>query len=471
MSTEKNKKEVQLPDFKSIIKSVKRYISDVVKLDRGVDKKATIAEIQNKKSMNDANAWMLMCSIVIASIGLSQNSQAIIIGAMLISPLMSPILGIGLGVGINDYNTLFQSLKHLGLAVFITLLTSTIYFAVTPFGDFTDEIKARTLPTFLDILIAIFGGIAGIVSIARKDISTTLPGVAIATALMPPLCVTGYGLANGNWSVASTSFYLFFLNTFFVALSTYLVIRFLKFPLRKYINPEDRKRNMIAVLFIILAAIVPSFLIFRNVLKDLRLEKRSKQFIQEYIGEDNVYLDDYKIEKRDSTNLMILKVYGNKINDSKLPEYYEGLEKLHLHNTKIIIVNSSEVELTDINSIQNKLLTLEQITDRMEETKKHRQEQKSIIQKMATELNNNVIDSTIFVEVTAEIKAIFPNMEQIGLARIQKTDFSNYQGNVPVAILSWNSKITRRQKQSSEIKMRNFLIERLDLDTILIFRH
>jgi len=234
-----NQQKVELPDFRDFFRGLKNYILDVIDLDKGVDKVATIQEIKDKKSMDGANAWMLMCSIVIASIGLSQNSQAVIIGAMLISPLMSPILGIGLGVGINDYGTLLKSLRHLGLAIAITLITSTIYFAITPFDDLTNEIKARTEPTFLDIFIAIFGGIAGIVSIARKDISTTLPGVAIATALMPPLCVTGYGIAHLDWQITLTSFYLFFLNTFFVAASTYLIIKLLRFPLRKYINPED----------------------------------------------------------------------------------------------------------------------------------------------------------------------------------------------------------------------------------------
>jgi len=129
--------------------------------------------------------------------------------------------------------------NHLGIAVIITLVTSTLYLYFTPFTEITPEIEARTKPTFLDIIIAVFGGVASIVSIARKDISTSLPGVAIATALMPPLCVTGFGLANGNLAIASTSFYLFFLNTFFVALSTYAIVKFLKFPLREYINRED----------------------------------------------------------------------------------------------------------------------------------------------------------------------------------------------------------------------------------------
>ncbi|NNE26740.1 MAG: DUF389 domain-containing protein [Saprospiraceae bacterium] len=164
-----------------------KLINDFIDLSHGVDKWGTIREIKAKQSMSGANAWMLMCSIVIVSIGLNLNSQAVIIGAMLISPLMSPILGIGLGVAINDKAALYNALLHFGAAILIAIVFSTIYFWLTPLDAFTEEISARTAPTFLDVLIAIFGGIAGIISIARKDISTTLPGVAIATALMPPL--------------------------------------------------------------------------------------------------------------------------------------------------------------------------------------------------------------------------------------------------------------------------------------------
>ena len=471
MENKSTNREVNLPDWKTILKGIRQYFIDVISLDKGVDRESVIAEIKNKKSMNDANAWMLMCSIVIASIGLSQNSQAVIIGAMLISPLMSPILGIGLGVGINDHDTLFKSLHHLGLAILITLVTSTIYFAFTPFNEFTEEIRARTQPTFLEIFIAVFGGIAGIVSIARKDISTTLPGVAIATALMPPLCVTGYGIANGNWDVALTSFYLFFLNTFFVALSTYLIIKFLRFPLRKYVNPEDKRRNLMIVLAVILAAVIPSILIFNNVLKDLRQKNQLDQFVEEYIGDDNIYLDDYKIIKGDTCDFLILKVYGNKINDNKAAEYDSALEKLHIHNTKVKIISSSEVELRDIATLENKLLSLEQITQRLDETKKVKQEQEEVIQKLSERLENEFMDSSLFVNVTSEMKALFPELEELGLAKLRTTNFSELEMDLPIVVLEWNNRITRNEKRENESKIEDFLIQRLSLDTMVLIRN
>ena len=455
-------------DLYKFFMGLREYLADVIDLDKGVDKKATIQEIKEKKSMNGANAWMLMCSIVIASIGLSQNSQAVIIGAMLISPLMSPILGIGLGIGINDYSTLFQSLRHLGLAIAITLITSTIYFAVTPFDDFTEQIQARTEPTFLDIFIAIFGGIAGIVSIARKDISTTLPGVAIATALMPPLCVTGYGIAHLNWQITFTSFYLFFLNTFFVALSTYVIIKFLRFPLRKYVNPEEKRRNFRYVGLISLAAIVPSILIFRDVIRDVRQENGLTTFVEQYIGEERKrYLDSYELTEIDTGQLLVLKVYGNIINDSEIPKFEQALSDLNIENTRVLIVPSSEVDLNDISYLENKLLSLQEVTERLDESKKMRQEQEELMRRLEEKNQSELIDSTLFVEISDEVSTIFPSIKKLGLSNMQNTDFNNYEKNLPVVLIEWND---GKKDEDEGIKAISFLKKRLNLDTLVVLK-
>ena len=178
---------------------IRIFLKERFDLNEGeASEKQTIEEIKKGVIFKGANLWILIFAIMVASVGLNINSTAVIIGAMLISPLMSPILGVGLGVSINDRETLFQALKHFFISIIIALITSTVYFWLTPLGTFTDMIEARTAPTFLDGLVAIFGGLAGIISITRKDKSNAIPGVAIATALMPPLCVTGYGIANQN---------------------------------------------------------------------------------------------------------------------------------------------------------------------------------------------------------------------------------------------------------------------------------
>ena len=309
--------------FESFFKYLKTYFLDVLDLKQGVDSVATIRDIKSKSTLSGANSWMLMCSIVIASIGLGQNSQALIIGAMLISPLMSPILGIGLSVGINDMQTLRTCLIHFAIAIVIAVLTSYIYFELTPFKALTPEIDARTEPTFLDIFVAIFGGLAGIISIARKDISTTLPGVAIATALMPPLCVTGYGIAIGDLEIAVTSFYLFFLNTFFVALSTYLVVRYLQFPYRRFINKTVERKNLLLTIGFSLALIAPSFYIFNLVRKNHKVELSLESFRKNCLGKDEIYLDSYTLGELDDIGhrTLYLKVYGDVISQDNIPTY------------------------------------------------------------------------------------------------------------------------------------------------------
>ena len=227
------------------------FFYNLLDLKNGLDKEGTIINIKSNKEMKGANAWLLMCSIFIASLGLDLNSPAVIIGAMLISPLMSPILGIGLGIGINDRNTLNVSGYHLLIAIGIALVTSTLYFSITSWLEigkgFTDEIKGRTSPNILDAMVALIGGLAGIISSSRKDKSNAIPGVAIATALMPPLCVTGYGIAqlfgyligadNINLdfvNIMFNSFFLFVLNATLVALGTYFIVRFMDFPSRSF---------------------------------------------------------------------------------------------------------------------------------------------------------------------------------------------------------------------------------------------
>ena len=201
---------------------------------------ATVRDIDANIEIKGYNIWILVCSALLASIGLDTNSTAVIIGAMLISPLMSPILGVGLGFGINNRQMLERSVRNLAIATFASLLASWVYFKLTPLGEITPEISGRTQPTVLDVLVAFFGGVAGIVSGSRKEKTNAIPGVAIATALMPPLCSAGYGLAKMEWSVFLGAFYLFFINAVFISLSTYLIVRYLKF--NEIIKAERKAR-------------------------------------------------------------------------------------------------------------------------------------------------------------------------------------------------------------------------------------
>ncbi|MEL7342929.1 MAG: TIGR00341 family protein, partial [Bacteroidota bacterium] len=258
---------------------IKDILYRIVNLRDTTDVKKTIDSIRKGVEIRGYNVWILACAAMLASIGLDRNSSAVIIGAMLISPLMSPILGIGLSMGINDREYLVLSLKNFAIAMSASILVSMLYFMATPLGAATEEILARTQPDTLDVLVAIFGGIAGIVAVSRKEITNAIPGVAIATALMPPLCVTGYGLAKGQWDIFVGAFYLFFINSVFIAMATYMIVRFLRFPYIDFVDEKTRRRATTFVSLFVLLLIIPSFWFMVKSIQNLRRRTRIENFI------------------------------------------------------------------------------------------------------------------------------------------------------------------------------------------------
>ncbi len=463
---EKNtNKDISLGDVKKYFTNL---FKDILDLDAGVDKWATIEEVKSKQSMSGANAWMLMCSIIIASIGLNLNSQAVIIGAMLISPLMSPILGIGVAVGINDKDALYNALMHLFSALVISLICSTLYFLISPLDDYTEQIRARTEPTILDVFIAIFGGIAGIVSIARKDISTTLPGVAIATALMPPICVTGYGIANGSFDIASKSFYLFFLNTFFVAFATFIIVKyFLKFPIKKYTSLKDRRKNMLIVAFVSMVLTIPSILIFKRVFNELQQTKAVKQFVESEIGENSIFLDAYElINLDDNSNRLILKVYGDSINRSHIPQFEEDLGRLGLTNTRVEIISTTEVNLSKIKQLESQLSVVDnRFNAQMNLIEKNRLKEKEAENTLKLVSNLPLQDSVRFMNSCKAIQQFIPEINGISMAHAQQLN-SDVFSKIPIVVLDWDKPDTKDVDN-----LRKYIMDTYQLDTIdIVFK-
>ena len=220
---------------KNLSVNVKEFFRGLLDIKSDSDRESTVEAIKKDISFKGHNAWILIFSIFVASIGLNVSSTAVVIGAMLISPLMGPIVGVGMSVAINDVDTLKRSMLNLGVMVGLSVLTAYIYFLVSPVKEVTPELEARTYPTILDVLVAIFGGLALIVAKTKKGtIASVILGVAIATALMPPLCTVGYGLAIANWEYAGGALYLFSINAVFIALSTFVVAKLLGFPLVRY---------------------------------------------------------------------------------------------------------------------------------------------------------------------------------------------------------------------------------------------
>ena len=249
------KKEMMTPEQNGIWTLIRSYFNILPDKE---EEEATLQYIASGVVFKGANLWVLIFAIFIASLGLNVNSTAVIIGAMLISPLMGPIIGMGLGIGINDLGLLKTALKNYLVATGISVLTATLYFLITPLDEAQSELLARTSPTLYDVLIALCGGLAGIVAIATKGKGNVIPGVAIATALMPPLCTAGYGLAMGNLYYFFGAFYLFFINTVFICLATYIGVRMMKFQKKQFVDRQrfDKVRKYIVA--VVVATMLPA---------------------------------------------------------------------------------------------------------------------------------------------------------------------------------------------------------------------
>lgn len=245
-----------------------------------------IEEITRGVSFRGANLWVLIVAIFIASLGLNVNSTAVIIGAMLISPLMGPIIGMGLAVGINDLDLLKRALKNFSFATLISVLTAMLYFLISPLEEAQSELLARTTPTIYDVLIAFFGGAAGIIALSTRGRGgNVIPGVAIATALMPPLCTAGYGLATWQPSFFFGAFYLFFINTVFISLSTFVGVRLMGFRHHELPTPERARRARHILTVIIVATILPALLMTISIIRTSIFENNLRHFIADELAQ------------------------------------------------------------------------------------------------------------------------------------------------------------------------------------------
>lgn len=297
----------------------------------------TIKEISKGVEFKGTNLWILIFAIFIASIGLNVNSTAVVIGAMLISPLMGPIMGIGLGAGINDFGLIKKALRNLGTAVAISVLTSALYFWITPLHEAQSELLARTYPTLWDVLIAFFGGLAGIVAGSRKEKTNAIPGVAIATALMPPLCTAGYGLANLNWFYFVGAFYLFFINSVFISVATFLIVRFLKYPKKKFEDPGMETRVKRYISFFVIVTVIPSVYLAYHLVQRTLFEQNARYFVSTAFDfeETEVILQEFDYGPTEGE--IEVTLYGKPLDERQVENLKTQLPLFKLHGANLII--------------------------------------------------------------------------------------------------------------------------------------
>ena len=268
-------------DAKGLFQNLKKFIIGLFDFREDTDHEATIEAIKADIPFKGATAWILIFAVFVASIGLNADSTAVVIGAMLISPLMGPILGIGMSFALNDFLTFKKSLMHLGTMIVLSLFASFLFFYIFPLSEDNSELLGRVRPDIRDVLIAFFGGLALMVAKTKKGtVASAIFGVAIATALMPPLCTAGYGLAKGNFTYFLGAMYLFTINTIFIALATFLVLKLLRFPMYKYANAARRKRYSTIATVVGISVMIPAIFTFISVFKENQIETQVSAFIK-----------------------------------------------------------------------------------------------------------------------------------------------------------------------------------------------
>ncbi|WP_179020852.1 DUF389 domain-containing protein [Winogradskyella forsetii] len=468
------KKEAVKKDAQGLFVSIKTFLSELLDFREDTDRDATITAIKADIPFKGATAWILVCSIFVASIGLNANSTAVVIGAMLISPLMGPILGVGLSIAINDIDTLRKSLINLMTMIVLSLLTAFLFFWLFPLSEETSELLGRTRPDIRDVLIAFFGGLALIIARTKRGtIASVIFGVAIATALMPPLCTAGYGLAEGNWAYFGGAMYLFTINTIFIALATFLVLKILRFPMLKYANSAKRKRISRIATIVAIIVMIPAIWTFLTVLQESKYERDFKNYVENEIDTNpNLWLQRKDINK-DTKKISFY--FNGDVSDEMISD---------LQNEKKNYENLQDFELV-INA--NKTRSADRLTESLDRAYADLDRKDNVIdglQKQITELETNISNLNKLIEskntnqnavsfssLSRDAKVRFNDLEYFGYAKmLESKDFINID-TVTVANVRWKVKLSDSLVLIKERDLQKWLKNELKVDTVFIKRN
>lgn len=475
---EQNKEEVR-QDAKGLLKSLKAFFIELLDFRADTDRDATIEAIKNDVPFKGATAWILICSIFVASIGLNANSTAVVIGAMLISPLMGPILGIGMSFALNDFETFKKSLINLGIMIGLSLFASFLFFYSFPLSEDNSELLGRVSPDIRDVLIAFFGGLALMVARTKKGtIASVIFGVAIATALMPPLCTAGYGLAKGNFIYFLGALYLFIINTIFIALATFLVMKLLRFPMHKYANAAKRKRYSTIATFVGIAVMIPAIFTFINVFNENKINNQIESFIKNEVKSNNALtLIDYDLPNLEEKKLKLN--FFNEVSDAT----YNDLQNELANNMAYTSLKEFKLEIKGSDT-----KSFDLITTAFKEKKEELQESKNIIaglqkqiielQEKISSLNNSIEQNAFsknqkaiaFSRIVKDAKIRYNEIESIAFSKVLSSkDFIKID-TIPVATINWNSTIKDSLLIYKELELRAWLQKEMKLDTLFIKR-
>lgn len=464
-AVEESKKAIK-QDAKGLFASGAQFIKEIFNFRDDTDREATIAAIKNDIPLKGATVWILIFAIFVASIGLNLSSTAVVIGAMLISPLMGPILGVGMSLAINDIDTLKSSFINLFVMVFLSVLTAYLYFWISPLTELTTELEARTSPNILDVLIAIFGGLALIVARTKKGtIASVIFGVAIATALMPPLCTAGYGLAVWNIDYFLGAMYLFTINTIFIALATFVVLKVLRFPMLRYANSKKRKRIAQIAAFFGLIAMIPAILTFITLLRETGINSDYKRFIKNEIEvNDHLWLQKEKIEISENKISLFFNGEIDKATRTDLSNELKGADYENINDFDLVI-NANESRSTEeisksLNRAYDDLDRKENVISGLQQEIEKLKEEINTIQKG----NGNVN----FPSLAKDAKIRFKNLEYFSYAKVLASKDFIKVDTLNVATVKWNKTLKDSLLKSKQAALKTWLLKELKVKSLTV---
>ena len=446
-----------------ILAEGRRFVRETMDLHWEAHIESTTEIIRKDMIFRGHVVWVLVCSIFIASIGLNVNSTAVIIGAMLISPLMGPILATGLAVGTNDMDLLRRGLKNFLVMVTVALITSTFYFLITPISDQQSELLARTRPTLLDAGVAIFGGIAGIIGVSRRNRGNVVPGVAIATALMPPLCTAGYGLATAQWNFLFGALYLFLLNSIFISLSTVGIVRLLKFPLTKEVNPLREKRVKTIMAISIVLLLTPSGWVLYEVTQEAIFRREAERFIRANFPLDGTQLLDRRITYTKEERRIDLYLSGEPLPESAVALLKKQLDERDLKRVSLILhqPNAVNYEVTSKLVQEMKSGIIEDLFQRNEEQLAEKDER---IRQLERQLDPIPMDA-----LAREMAVVFPGIRRFSYANAVVWSEGRLD-TIPTAFVAWTPDFSEETVAKREAVLQQWMKERLGKPGIRVVR-
>ena len=403
--------------------------------------KYVIKQITNGINFQGSNLWILIFAVFIASLGLNVNSTAVIIGAMLISPLMGPIIGMGLALGIADLDLFKQSIKNYLVSTFISVITATIYFTLSPITDAQSELLARTSPTLYDVLIALFGGAAGFLATSTKGRNNVVPGVAIATALMPPLCTAGYGLAVQNSSYFFGAFYLYFINTVFIAFTTCLGVRFLHFHRKQFVNREQMRRVNLYIVTIIIITIIPASYMTWNIIKQSVFENNIENFVTKELNYNGTNILSHQYDLKTKT-LHVVAV-GNPISTDSIAKAQKMMTNYQLDGYALKVIQGSNSDSLLLLQHKNKgqLMVGEKNTTEWQELVYNN----DVLKK---ELTSYTRYPVLANDMKEELKVVCPSAKSIMLSKASESfvDSASIKSHI-VAIVKTNKTLAKDNRK------------------------